>query len=389
VQNTLLVRFEPDTTAAEKTMIVQRLGGRIVNTIAALNIAVVRINPQAPGIAAAQAAATTLEREPDVVYAAPNTMFRIADETEANGQERVLVPIAFGAGMWLPNDAEYNKQAYVWQQISAPAGWNIARGSTGTVIAIIDTGVHTTHPDLQAKLVRGYDFVDGDDEPVDGHGHGTHVAGIAAAISNNAQGVAGTCPNCKLMPVRVLNDVGLGDLVAVAQGVVWAVDHGARVINLSLVGPEDSPALADAMQYAWARGVLPVCAAGNRNSNDPAVYPASSPFCFAVAATGVDDTRASYSNYGPWVAIAAPGDGIYSTFVHKDENNNAVASYEYDSGTSMAAPVVAGAAGILASSGMTNSQLQQRLCSTADPIADTGSYWRCGRLNVYRALSGR
>jgi subtilisin family serine protease len=249
--------------------------------------------------------------------------------------------------------------------------------------------VHGTHPDLQAKLVRGYDFVDIDDEPVDGHGHGTHVAGIAAAISNNAQGVAGTCPNCKLMPVRVLNDFGVGDLVSVAQGVVWAVDHGARVINLSLVGPEDSPALADALQYAWDRGVLPVCAAGNRNSNNPAVYPASSPFCFAVAATNIDDARASYSNYGPWVAIAAPGDGIYSTFVRKDENGNAVATYEYDSGTSMAAPVVAGAAGILASSGMTNSELQQRLCSTADPIADTSGYWRCGRLNVYRALSGR
>jgi subtilisin family serine protease len=320
-----------------------------------------------------------------VVYAEPNVRFEIADDqvVQATGSTQIFIPISAGIPVWIPNDFYYGEQHYAWEQIDAPAGWNIARGSTNTVIAIVDTGIQLDHPDLRAKVVPGADFV-GDREtasPNDGNGHGTHVAGLAAAVTNNSIGVAGTCPRCTLMPVRVLNDDGLGDLVAVAQGVVWAADHGAKIINLSLTGPEESATLNNALQYAWNKGVLPVCAAGNNNSNNPAVYPASNSLCFTVGATNRDDAKASFSNYGPWVTIAAPGEDMYSTWIGS--------SYTFQRGTSMAAPIVAGTAGILSGQGVRNSQLRQRLCNTADPIAGTGAYWTCGRLNVFRAVANR
>jgi subtilisin family serine protease len=386
---TLLVRFQPDTTNAERAAVVERLNGTIVDTIPALHIGVVQIKPTADG-AALRTATTLLDQDPAVVYTAPNMQFRVADETEqTGGGQRVLLPLAASMFGWVPNDIHYTKQAGAWQQISAPAGWNLARGSTGTVIAIIDTGVHLAHPDLRAKILGGYDFVDNDTQAEDGHGHGTHVAGLAAAQSNNTTGVAGTCPNCKIMPVRVLDNGGFGDLASVAQGLVWAADHGAHVINMSLTGAQETPVLNDALEYAWSRGALPVCAAGNQSSNNPRVYPAAHPRCLTVAATNMNDERASYSNYGPWVALAAPGDGLYSTFMRSDGSGGFVSAYEYDTGTSMAAPLVAGAASILVERGLTNDQLRQRLCSTADKIAQTGTYWQCGRLNLYRALNGR
>jgi subtilisin family serine protease len=385
LSNTLLVRFQPEASAAERVAIVQRLNGTIVNEIAALDIAVVNINPALANGASLANVVSALNQIPAVEYAEPNVRFEIADQRAAqgDGSQRILVPIVAGIPAWIPNDFHYGKQRNIWERVNAPAGWHITRGRSTTVIAIVDTGIYLRHPDLRSKLVPGNDFV-GDREPAspnDGHGHGTHVAGIAAAVTNNTTGVAGTCPNCKLMPVRVLNDFGLGDLVAVAKGIVWATDNGAKIINLSLVGYEESAALNDALEYAWSKGVLPVCAAGNRNSNNPAVYPASNPRCLTVGATTNTDTKASFSNYGPWVGIAAPGVDMYSTLLGN--------SYGTDSGTSMSAPMVAGAAGLLSGRGLNNAQLRQQLCSAADRIAGTGAYWECGRLNIYRAVTGR
>lgn len=385
----VLVRFQPGMSPEQRAAIVTRLQGTIVGTIDALQIAIVQMNALADATALHQAAAT-LAQDPAVVYAAPNTPFTIADETpQASGGQRVFLPLAVGLAGWVPNDPRYGNQAYAWNQINAPAAWNVTRGSSSTVIAIVDTGILLNHPDLRDKIVAGYDFVDQDTTPMDGHGHGTHVAGLAAAESNNGIGVAGACPNCKLMPVRVLDDNGSGDLDTVAHGIVWAADHGARVINLSLTSPQDSPVLDDALNYAWQHGALPVCAAGNQNTNNPQVYPASNGHCVAVAATTADDVRASYSNYGPWVALAAPGDGVYSTWAWRAADGTLNASYEYNSGTSMATPFVAGTAGLLASTGLTNEQLRQRLCTTADQTPNTGAYWQCGRLDMYRAVRGR
>jgi subtilisin family serine protease len=247
------------------------------------------------------------------------------------------------------------------------------------VIAIVDTGIQRTHPDLDSKIVAGYDYVQNDTAPDDGNGHGTHVAGTSAAETNNSTGGAGTCPNCSLMPVRVLDNNGSGTLANVANGIRFAADNGAKVINMSL-GGSGSSTLQTAVDYAWGKGVFMACAAGNDNtSSQTNSYPGAYTNCFAVASTTNTDARSSFSNYGNWVEVAAPGSNIYSTWTGS--------SYNTISGTSMATPHVAGLAGLLASQGLTNAQIRDRICSTSDAISGTGTYWTCGRINAYRAVT--
>jgi subtilisin family serine protease len=222
--------------------------------------------------------------------------------------------------------------------------------------------------------------VQNDNAPDDGNGHGTHVGGTVAAETNNATGGAGTCPNCRLMPVRVLDNNGSGTLVNVANGINFAANNGAEAINLSL-GGSGSTTLQNAVNNAWNAGVFLACAAGNSNtSSTGSAYPAAYPNCFAIASTTSSDARSSFSNYGSWVEVAAPGSSIYSTWLNS--------GYNTISGTSMATPHVAGLAGLLASQGLTNSQIRTRICDTADDISGTGSLWTCGRINAYRAVTG-
>ncbi len=227
--------------------------------------------------------------------------------------------------------------------------------------------------------MAGYDYVQNDTAPDDGNGHGTHVGGTSAAETNNGTGGAGTCPNCRLMPVRVLDNNGSGTLVNVANGINFAANNGAKVINLSL-GGSGSTTLQSAVDNAWNRGVFLACAAGNDNTSSTAnAYPGAYPNCFAVASTTSTDARSSFSNYGSWVEAAAPGSSIYSTWLNS--------GYNTISGTSMATPHVAGLAGLLASQGLTNAQIKTRICSTSDAISGTGSLWTCGRINMYRAVT--
>ncbi len=256
----------------------------------------------------------------------------------------------------------------------------MTQGSPAVSIAVLDTGVQLNHPDLDGKLLPGYDYVDGDVVPEDGNSHGTHVAGTAAAETDNGVGGAGTCPACRILPVRVLDASGGGTLAGIAQGIMYAADQGARVINLSL-GGDGSRTVERAVNYAWNKGAFLACAAGNENTSETLLaYPAAYTNCFAVAATTSSDTRANFSNYGTWVEAAAPGMNIISTWTG--------GSYGASSGTSMAAPHVAGLAGLLASQGLTNTQIRDRICATADPIAGTGTEWSCGRINAYRAMQG-
>lgn len=199
------------------------------------------------------------------------------------------------------------------------------------------------------------------------------MAGTSAAITNNGTGGAGTCPNCKIMPVRVLNNSGSGTLDAVANGIIWAADNGAHVINLSLGASSGATTLANAVNYAWNKGTFLACAAGNSNTS-AASYPAYYDRCFAVASTTETDQRSSFSNYGSWVEVAAPGSNIYSTWINS--------GYNTISGTSMATPHVAGQAGLLASLGMSNSQIWNEIMNTAEPISGTGTFWVAGRIRL-------
>jgi len=235
-----------------------------------------------------------------------------------------------------PNDPGFGYQ-YGLINIRAPQGWQINRGSAGVTIAIVDTGIEMSHPDLAPKLVAGYDFVNNDSNPNDDNGHGTHVAGIAAASTNNGVGVAGVSWGARLMPVKVLDAFGNGTYSNVAQGIIWATDHGAQVINLSLGGSSPNSVLQNAVDYAYSRGVVLVAATGNSGSNF-VLYPAHYPNVIAVAATDATNTRAGFSNYGPEVSLSAPGVTIYST---------QYGGYGYRNGTSMAAPFVSGLAALL------------------------------------------
>jgi subtilisin family serine protease len=209
-----------------------------------------------------------------------------------------------------PNDPMY-PQMWGHKKIGTDAAWNVATG-TGVIVAVVDTGILCTHPDLAGRCVAGYDFANNDSDPTDGHSHGTHVAGTIAAAGNNGQGVIGIAFGSMLMPIKSLADNGGGPYSAVASGIVWAVDHGAKVINMSFGGSADSNTLREAIDYAWNKGAVLVCAAGNSGSAVP-MYPAAYPNCISTAATTPQDTRTTFSNYGDAVDVAAPGTGILST----------------------------------------------------------------------------
>jgi thermitase len=280
-----------------------------------------------------------------------------------------------------PNDSYWNSQ-WGMTKIEAPAAWDITTGSSSVTIAIVDTGIDLFHPDLSGKLVSGYDFVNNDNTPQDDHGHGTHVAGIAAAKTNNGTGVAGLSWGAKIMPVKALDDRGNGGSEDVAEGIIYAVNNGAKIVNLSLGGSAPSSALEDAVEYAHDQGCIVVAATGNNNSS--VSYPARHAEAIAVAATDSSDQRASFSNYGPEVDVAAPGVSIRSTYWWGGS------TYEWLNGTSQASPHVAGLAALIWSvnPGLSNTQVESIIKQTADDLGAAGrdNYYGFGRINARRAL---
>src|SRR6478672_3749227 len=218
----------------------------------------------------------------------------------------------------VPND-QYLPTQWSVSKIRAEQAWDLSTGSAQVVIGILDTGVDPAQPDLRGKLVAGYDYVNNDQDANDDNGHGTSVAGVVAADSDNQIGVAGYCWACRLMPVKVLGADGTGFMSALAQGMIWATDHGARVLNLSLGGPVQDVTLTAATQYAWQHGVLVVAAAGNESNLAPD-YPAALPNVLSVGATDRNDDLYGFSNAG--ARVAAPGEnsttgraGTYVSFL--------------------------------------------------------------------------
>ncbi len=298
-----------------------------------------------------------------------------------------------------PNDPGYSQQ-YGLQRIQANLAWDIWQPQATRYIAIIDTGIDYNHSDLRNKFRRlangqiyGYNTLNNSTNANDDNGHGTHCAGIAAAEINNGIGVAGVAAwnpavsgynqYVQLMPVKVLDANGSGSLTSVANGITWAADNGAHVLSMSLGGPSGSSTLSNAVTYAWNRGCLIVAAAGNGGSSSPQ-YPAYYTNVIAVAATDQNDRLTSFSQYGSWVDIAAPGASIYSTY-----RGN---SYATLSGTSMACPHVSGAAALVwtHAPNLSNQQLRSILEQNVDPYQPYYSGGtiapNAGRLNVYRAL---
>jgi len=231
----------------------------------------------------------------------------------------------------------YVERQWALNQVQIRELWQTANGGSEILVAVLDTGIDQDHEDLDGKVVVEANFTDSP-TPGDTYGHGTHIAGIIAACGNNGVGIVGVAPESQLMNVKVADDTGGCQASTVAKGIIWAVDNGASVINVSIEFKEPSPELEDAVNYAWSRGVVVIAAAGNEGSESP-VYPACYENCIAVAAIRQDDTLAPLSNYGDWIDVAAPGFNIYSTLPDN--------SYGYKSGTSFASAYVSGLAALL------------------------------------------
>ncbi|HID26841.1 MAG TPA: peptidase S8 [Methanosarcinales archaeon] len=272
-----------------------------------------------------------------------------------------------------PNDTLFSNQ-WGMQMIGAPYAWNVTTGNPSVIVAVVDTGVDYTHEDLSANVNAslGWDFVNNDANTMDDNGHGTHVAGIVAAEMNNNKGVVGVAPNVTVMPVKVLDAKGSGYSSDVADGIVWAVDHGAKIVSLSLGG---GPAyvLENATQYAvFDKGALCIAAAGNDGNSNPN-YPAAYKWVIGVSAVCPDGNITYYSNYGDFVYLAAPGgsgfggsNDILSTYLGN--------KYVYMAGTSMATPHVSGVAALFWSynTSFTNKQIARFLISNADDKGSPG-----------------
>jgi len=337
VPGQLLVTYGDGVSAAAQAAIEAGVGASIVRTIPELGVHVLRVPD-----AAADRVVDALSHNPAVTFAERD---HIAQATST------------------PNDYWWPSE---WSPVktNAPTAWNTTTGSASVVVAVLDSGVDTTQPDLQSKLVAGRDIVNNDADPTDDNGHGTMTAGIVGAASNNGIGVASYCWGCAVMPVKVLGADGTGSYSNIAAGITWAADNGARVINLSLGGTTDSSTLHSAVTYAHDKGVVLVAAAGNSGTT-AYNYPAAFPEVVSVAGTDSTDVLYSWSNYGSWVKVAAPGmnytvgrSGWYGQF----------------GGTSSASPVVAGIAGLVASAApaATTAQIEQAITSSAVKVGS----WR-------------
>ncbi len=368
VADEIIVKFDPSLSEAEKDAIAKKYNLTLKRkSRKAGKFRVFKHNDP-------EAILNSLKNEPGVIYAERN---------------------AYAYALMVPNDPYYKYQWHM-TRIGVEDAWDLSTGS-GVIVAVVDTGIKQTLEDLaNTQFVPGYDFVNEDNDPTDDEGHGSHVAGTIAQSTNNGVGVVGIAFNAKLMPVKVLDSRGSGTYDDIADGIYYAVDNGADIINMSLGGPSSLDILEDAVNYAWSHGVVVVCAAGNESTSDPS-YPAAYDAAISVSATTSIDTLASYSNYGSTIDIAAPGgdtgdnngDGyddmiLQNTFSRTDEG------YYFYAGTSMASPHVAGTAALVkaANPNLTNAEIREILETTAEDLGDPGwdQYFGNGLVNAYAAV---
>jgi len=292
----------------------------------------------------------------------------------------IVEPMPMRYPFEVPNDPMIPQQ-YSIPRMQLPQAWEVGKGDPTAIVAILDTGVDINHPDLAGACLPGIDTADGDNNPIGTNPHGTHCAGIAAAIGNNGTGIAGIAYGASILPVKVFPDnIDGASADALSAGIIWATDHGANVISMSLGGGGFPQIEQDAIDYAHAHEVVVCASAGNSNTSVQS-FPGAYPVCICVGATDASDNRADFSNFGAdWVDVAAPGVEVLSTL----PNN----TYGNASGTSMSCPNVAGVATLLISRAgvgtFTADEIRNIIESTCDPLA--GDWVAFGRVNAFTAI---
>jgi subtilisin family serine protease len=299
--------------------------------------------------------------------------FQARSEVEFAELDRIMEPADL-----TPNDPWYVDQWHL-KKINSPTAWSTSTGSSNVVVAILDTGVDGTHPDLASNMAPGWNVYDNNSNASDSGGHGTKVAGSAVAASNNSIGVASVAWGCKIMPVRITDPTGYALWSDAAKGLTWAADHGARVANISFVA-SDSSTVKSAAQYFQNKGGIVTVSAGNSSTF---VASADNPYVLTVSATDPNDALASFSNTGNNIDLAAPGTLIRTTARG--------GGYEVAGGTSFSAPIVAGVAALVMSANpsLTSTQVRDILKQSADDLGATGwdSSYGWGRVNAARAMA--
>jgi subtilase family protein/Big-like domain-containing protein/fervidolysin-like protein len=354
VPGELLVAPQDGVSDQELLQVHRGLGATLVTIIPGIRVHHIRVAPQ--GLDGVEAA---LQHHPKVKFVERNFL---------------------GKGGLVPNDPGF---AYQWHlpKISAPSGWDLTTGSTSVPIAIIDSGVDPTHPDLAGKLLPGFNFLNNTTDTHDVLGHGTAVAGTAAAATNDDLGIAGVAWANPIMPLVVLDSTDYASYANIASAITYATDHGAKVINISIGGSSYSSTLQSAVNYAWSHNLVIVACAMNYATSAP-YYPAALSNVVAVSATDQSDNLASFSDYGTWIALSAPGTSIYTT------TNGGGYGYWY--GTSFASPQAAALAALAFSMNpaLTNSQVVSLMESNADDLGLSGydQYFGWGRIDVAKTL---
>jgi thermitase len=303
---------------------------------------------------------------------------------------RMVAPNRIYSTTMTPSDAMF-KQQWGLDKIGAKTAWDKGVSASGVTVAVLDTGVDYNHPELKGRVIKGPDLADKDADPMDVHGHGTHVSGVIGASGNNNEGIAGVAWNCKILAIKVLSDNGSGTTDAVMEGIKYAADHGAKVINMSLgtSDPSIDPVLHVAMEYAYKKGVLIVAAAGNDRSLVGS--PANDPYAIAVSSTSSlwkFEWLSTFSNRGEKVEVSAPGGGIWSLMPSNGGKMGRM--YGKLSGTSMAAPFVSGEAALIIAQhpNWTVEQVRNRIRMAVDEKGTAGrdAKYGYGRMNLAKAL---
>lgn len=377
VPGQLLVQFKPTTRNERANEVLTELGVERIRKIKPLEVDVLRLPP---GLTV-EKALEIFSKRAEVAYAEPNYILELASNLEAEITDQ-----------------------WGLQKIEAQAAWAELTGTTPALLAVVDTGIDPNNPDLEDNIwinpgeipgdgldndnngyvddTWGWDFVNGDKDPMDDHMHGTAVSSVAAG-NQDGQGVAGVCPWCEVMAVKVMDANGAGQLDVAANGIIYAASNDAKVINLSLSASLGMQTLQDAIDYAWAEGALVVAAAGN-NGTETVVYPAGYQHAMAVASTDINDHHSCFSNYSDgYVSVAAPGSNVLFAYLPGGTATG--------SGTSLSTPHVVGLAGLLLSQDptRTNQDLWTLIEESANDLGPVGddAFFGAGRINALRAVT--